>query len=386
MPLSQFDLETWLRKEVFSSWWQTMIFTLILILALLFLYSSLNFVFNIAQWARVGESLKLLAVYQYPSELLWRPFVAFTLFVFYLSVVAGVSTHKVVRHAFYGFAGFLIAITLVSLYAFVSVRWLWCGVSSSALLGLGAARYFPRKPLKVLMIGGLVAWFCALLLLTGLGQAAENPLRLVHPKDWGGVLLTLVIFVTGLIWSLPLGFFLALGQLSPLPIFRTVCLGFVKLIHALPLVVWFITFHILLAPIFVGVKLEPAFRAQVAIVLLGSAYISVAFKDALCVLPKEQSYASKALGLPRLARLTVVTMPQVVRLAKSKIVFIAAEMYQATSLLLVVGVLDVFAVLVGLQRQGNQVFVTDITPELFLLILLFYFIPSYLLNRVSQRI
>ncbi len=58
----------------------------------------------------------------------------------------------------------------------------------------------------------------------------------VETRVWGGFLVTLVISVTGIVGSLPLGILLALGRRSDLPIVRTLCIVFIEFWRGVPLI------------------------------------------------------------------------------------------------------------------------------------------------------
>src|SRR5207249_3275059 len=58
----------------------------------------------------------------------------------------------------------------------------------------------------------------------------------VETRDWGGLLVTLVISFTGIIGSLPLGVLLALGRRSELPIVRMLSVIFIEFWRGVPLI------------------------------------------------------------------------------------------------------------------------------------------------------
>ncbi len=58
----------------------------------------------------------------------------------------------------------------------------------------------------------------------------------VDTLDWGGFLITLVVAVTGIVASLPLGIVLALGRRSQMPIVRIVSTVFIEFWRGVPLI------------------------------------------------------------------------------------------------------------------------------------------------------
>ena len=77
----------------------------------------------------------------------------------------------------------------------------------------------------MLAIGGIVA-------IAGIDFGMPN----VETPLWGGLLVTLVIAITGIVASLPIGIVLALGRRSQMPIIRTVCIGFIEFWRGVPLI------------------------------------------------------------------------------------------------------------------------------------------------------
>ena len=50
--------------------------------------------------------------------------------------------------------------------------------------------------------------------------AIDFDLEAIDTRDWGGLLITLVVAITGIVASLPLGILLALGRRSEMPVAR----------------------------------------------------------------------------------------------------------------------------------------------------------------------
>jgi general L-amino acid transport system permease protein len=69
------------------------------------------------------------------------------------------------------------------------------------------------------------------LLVGGLG------LEKVDTDQFGGIMLTLILGVTGISFSLPIGRLLALGRQSKMPVLRTLCVLFIEFIRGVPLIV-----------------------------------------------------------------------------------------------------------------------------------------------------
>ena len=72
-----------------------------------------------------------------------------------------------------------------------------------------------QSALRNWLIGAAVLFGLMLLLKMDFG------LEEVETSQWGGLLVTLVVAITGIVASLPLGILLALGRRSKMPIVKT---------------------------------------------------------------------------------------------------------------------------------------------------------------------
>ena len=58
----------------------------------------------------------------------------------------------------------------------------------------------------------------------------------IDTRDWGGLLITLVVAITAIVASLPLGILLALGRRSEMPIARSFSIIFIEFWRGVPLI------------------------------------------------------------------------------------------------------------------------------------------------------
>ncbi|MBN1009294.1 ABC transporter permease subunit, partial [Amphritea pacifica] len=97
----------------------------------------------------------------------------------------------------------------------------------------------------------------------------------VETHLWGGLTLTLVLAVVGIVASLPLGIVLALGRQSDMPIVKSVCVTFIELWRGVPLITVLFMASVML-PLFFpeGMSFDKLLRALIGITLFQSAYMA----------------------------------------------------------------------------------------------------------------
>jgi general L-amino acid transport system ATP-binding protein len=123
-------------------------------------------------------------------------------------------------------------------------------------------------------------------------------LEQVDTEQWGGLLITLIASITGIVASVPLGILLALGRKSEMPVVRLLCTGFIEIVRGVPLVlVLFMAANMF--PLFMppGVNPGKLLLALIGIGLFSAAYMAEVIRGGLQAIPKGQYEASMAVGL-----------------------------------------------------------------------------------------
>ncbi len=101
-----------------------------------------------------------------------------------------------------------------------------------------------------------------------------SALNMSRPPQWGGFLMTLVIAITGIVASLPIGIALALGRRSNMPIVKLLSIIFIEFWRGVPLITVLFMSSVLL-PLFLpdGVNFrQTAACADRCRAVLGSLY------------------------------------------------------------------------------------------------------------------
>jgi general L-amino acid transport system permease protein len=163
----------------------------------------------------------------------------------------------------------------------------------------------------------------------------------VETRLWGGLLVTLVIAVTGIVASLPLGILLALGRRSTLPIVRILSVVFIEFWRGVPLitVLFFATYML---PLFLPGRLaiNPLLRVMIGVMLFAAAYMAEVVRGGLQAVPRSQYEGAMALGLGYWQMMGLVVLPQALKLVIPGIVNNFIGLFKDTSLVLIVAIFD----------------------------------------------
>jgi len=308
-PLLQAGFWGWLRQNLFSSVPNSLLTLVSLVFAWFILSHVMSWaVFNAdwvgtsrsdcsrdgACWVFIGVRLQQFFYGFYPSDQLWRPNLVF--FLLFVSLVwLGVPRLG------YKKAGMVFALIIFPILAYV------------------------------LLYGGVL----------GLDQ--------VSTSRWGGLLLTIVLAVTGIVLAMPLGVALALGRRSNMPAVRLLSTLFIEFWRGVPLITILFMASVMLPLFFAeGVSLDRLLRALIGITLFQSAYIAEVVRGGLQALSKGQYEAADALGLSYWQKMYKVILPQAFKIMIPGLVNTTISLWKDTSLVVIIGLIEVL----GSVRQA----------------------------------
>jgi len=163
----------------------------------------------------------------------------------------------------------------------------------------------------------------------------------VETPKWGGLMLTLVIAIVGIVASLPIGIVLALGRRSDMPIVRSFCVAFIELWRGVPLITVLFMSSVMF-PLFMpeGVNFDKLLRALIGVMLFSAAYMAEVIRGGLQAIPKGQYEAAQALGLSYWRMMGLIILPQALKLVIPGIVNTFIGLFKDTTLVLVIGLFD----------------------------------------------
>ena len=246
---------------------------------------------------------------------------------------------------------------------FLNLRFSGASLASfaAAVLSVGAtgasvflSRETRGQTLSVLL--PFIAVVAAMAFLTsdlGLAPVATNA--------WGGLLLTLVVAISGIVASLPLGILLALGRRSKMPAVKLFSVIFIEFWRGIPLITVLFMANFML-PLFLpaGVSFDQVLRVLVGVALFSAAYMAEVVRGGLQAIPKGQYEGADAMGLAYWQKMRMIVLPQALKLVIPGIVNTFIGLFKDTSLVAAVGLAD----FLGQVRRGfsDQNWSTEYTP------------------------
>jgi general L-amino acid transport system permease protein len=170
-------------------------------------------------------------------------------------------------------------------------------------------------------------------------------LPIVETPQWGGFTLTLVIALSGIVASLPLGIVLALGRRSKMRVISLLSTIFIEFWRGIPLVAVLFMATIMF-PLFLpaGVTFDQLLRAVIGVSLFASAYMAEVVRGGLQAIPKGQYEGAMALGLPFWKMMRLVVLPQALKVVIPGIVNTFIGLFKDTTLVLIIALFDLLGI------------------------------------------
>jgi general L-amino acid transport system permease protein len=364
-PLTEKGAVRWLRTNLFSNWFNT-ILTLFGLWVIWTLVTAalpwfLNGVWNAtslqecrdivaaragpdasgACWAMIRERWHQFMFGFYPQDQYWRPVTAFVLL---FVAIAPVLFQQLPRRmlwftviypavAFFLLWGGSIWTPVVAMFGFVVLGAAYrllvdrLGVATSAAVGV------VLMVLWWLVLDAPVADALTSILPVGLTPVASD--------RFGGFLLAITIGVTAIAFSLPMGILLALGRQSDMFLVKTLSVGFIEFIRGVPLITLLFTASLLLQYFLPpNTNFDLILRVIILVTFFAAAYIAEVIRGGLAALPRGQYEAADSLGLDYWRAQRLIIMPQALKISIPGIVSTFIGLFKDTTLVAFVGLMD----------------------------------------------
>ena len=206
-------------------------------------------------------------------------------------------------------------------------------------------------------------------------------LPIVPTNQWGGLMLTLVLASVAILFSLPLGILLALGRRSEMPVIRTICIAFIELWRAVPLITVLFMASFML-PLFApeGVSFNELMRALIGFTMFSSAYMAEVVRGGLQAIPKGQNEAAQALGLNYWQSMRLIILPQALKIVIPGIVNTFIGLFKDTSLVSIIGLFDLLLVAKSSVTDAKWL---GLEHEAYAFVAVIYFVFCFSMSRYS---
>jgi len=186
-----------------------------------------------------------------------------------------------------------------------------------------------------------IAIFIGIAVVIAVMGLDHGGLPIVDTRSWGGLLVTLVVSVTGIVASMPVGIALALGRRSTIPLIRAFSIAFIEFWRGVPLitVLFFATYML---PLFLpgNFTVDGLVRVLIGIALFAGAYNAEVIRGGLQAVPRGQPEAASALGLSYWKTTGLIVMPQALRHVIPGLVNSFIALFKDTTLVLIVAIFD----------------------------------------------
>ncbi|TAK11686.1 MAG: amino acid ABC transporter permease [Anaerolineae bacterium] len=384
-PKTRLTPAQWIRRNLFNSWGNAILTILSVWLTFVLARGIIVWVFTTAEWLVIRTNLRLILLGQYPIAEVWRIWLSAAMLSFLIGSTVGVwgweKTRPVTRRIWVALA----SLPLVFVFTQTdSTNRLWlAALSILAVAGWFLGRPATRPLRRIVAIGWFIWPAIFILLLRGL-TPEEGWLPLVGTNLWGGLLLTFLLTVVGIVFSFPLGVLLALGRRSELQLVRWFSIGYIELIRGVPLITILFMAQLML-PLFLptGLTIDRVLRAMVGITLFSAAYLAENVRGGLQAIPRGQFEAAHAMGLNGIQTMGLIVLPQALRLVIPILVGQFIALYKDTALVSIVGLLDIVGI--GKTVLAQPEFL-GLQREVLAFISLLYWVVSYAMSYVSQRL
>ena len=258
------------------------------------------------------------------------------------------------------------------------------GLSLLTISRLGKKGELPKIFSDIVAISGTAGWalifIAAFIVVTGFDSGLIN----VDTRDWGGLLITLVVATTAIVASLPLGILLALGRRSEMPIARSLSIIFIEFWRGVPLITVLFMASVMI-PLFMpeGVNFDSLLRALIGVTLWQSAYMAEVIRGGLQAIDKGQYEAADSMGLTYWQSMRLIILPQALKHVLPGIVNTVISVFKDTSLVSIVGIFD----LLGATQStlADAAWSTPVqSPTGYLVVASIFFVFCFGMSRYSM--
>lgn len=200
-----------------------------------------------------------------------------------------------------------------------------------------------------------------------------------------GMVVSLLIFVVTLVFSLPLGMLVAFGRMAKNPLVRGVFKVYISIMRGTPLMLQLMMIYF--GPFYLfGIQNTPTWKntaVAVGFVLNYAAYFAEIYRGGIESIPNGQYEAAKILGYSKGQTFMRIILPQVVKVILPSVTNETITLVKDTSLAFTIGILEMFTVAKALaSAQASMI------PFIFagVFYYIFNFVVAFLMERLEKKL
>lgn len=200
-----------------------------------------------------------------------------------------------------------------------------------------------------------------------------------------GMVVTLMLFVVTLLFSLPLGLLVSFGRMAKNVVIRTIFKAYISIMRGTPLMLQLMVIYF--GPYYLfGITNSPSWKnsaVAIGFVLNYAAYFAEIYRGGIESMPKGQYEAAQILGYSKAQTFMRIILPQVIKIILPSITNETITLVKDTSLAFTIGIMEMFTISKALAASQ-----TTMLPYVFAGIFYYVFnlIVAFLLELLEKKL
>lgn len=206
-------------------------------------------------------------------------------------------------------------------------------------------------------------------------------LELILPNLLKGTVISISLFAATIIFALPLGLPLALGENSKFAPARWFCRTFVYVFRGTPLMLQLFFFYFFF-PMYLNIRMSAFPAAVITFVLNYAAYFAEIYRGGIKSIDKGQYEAAHSLGLSNSQQFRDIVLPQMIRIVIPPVSNEVITLVKDTALASCIALADLMRVAQSIVSRDSRLTAYLIAAAIYLI---FTFIVTVILRKMEKR-
>jgi general L-amino acid transport system permease protein len=429
-PRTEVGVLGWLRKNLFSTWYNALLTIGSAVLVIWVLWGVISWAVTSARWGVIATNWRVLLIGRYTSEdpsAIWRIWASLGIVLGLTVLTYVVWNRELSRARTWVILGWLLSFPVILIILWGVSPTLWSGLMLTLMLALiGIVASFPlgiflalgrRSNVRGVPLLPTLLVVAAWLLLPSLFASLRNAIALLpgvtHPPNnlspvmesitsalikffesarsfllaeislgasisfpWYWLVVP-VLLVAGILMERRRGF-------PGINLIKVFCTLYIEAVRGVPLITILFMADLIL-PLFLPIewRIERVIRAMVGITLFTAAYSAEDVRGGLAAIPRGQYEAARAIGLGNVLMMGLIVLPQALRAMIPSIVGQFISLFKDTTLVQIIGLLEILGIAKAVTGQTEWI---GTQRELFLVTAIVFFVFCYAMSHASRRL